>query len=271
MIPVRSHHLKAMAQSPAHCRASMAGEERDPSAAMVRGTAVHALVFGTATVCTMPEGLKKPTSAQRNAKKPSPDSAKLIEAYDQFMADNQGACILNASDYETACRQAEAVRSSKEAEPYLQGIYERTIEWTFKGRAARCTPDIVANDGSWYADLKTARTADPKWFPYQARKLGYHLTGAYYSMAVNATHGTSPSGHLIVVESAPVYAVVVYRHNPHALALGEQWCHAQMERLLVCEQSGEWPSYAQSVLDLDVPDDDFNLDFGDETEGTEST
>lgn len=253
-----------MSQSPAHCRAAMAGEERDPSKAMVRGTAVHALVFGTAHVCTMPDGLKKPTAAQRNAKKPSPDSVKLIEAYDQFMSDNQGACILNASDYETACRQADAVRGSKEAAPFLHGIMEQSIAWSFLGRDARCTPDIVANDGAWFADLKTARTSDPQWFPYQARKLGYHLTAAYYSMAVNAQHGTVPTGHLIVVEGAPVYAVVVYRHNPHAMALGEQWCHAQMERLLVCERSNEWPGYAQSVLDLDVPDDDFSLDFGDD-------
>jgi len=38
-----------------------------------------------------------------------------------------------------------------------------------------------------------------------------------------------------------------------------------MERLLACEAANEWPGYAQSIVDFDVPDE-LELDFGDDEE-----
>ena len=264
MIPVRSHHLKAMAESPAHCKASMDGEERDPSKAMDRGTAVHAIVTGSRRVVARPAGMKKPTAAQRNAKKNTPASAAAIEAYDLFTAEHASSLIVSAAEYEQANRMAEAVRREPTAQPYLTGICEQTILWEYMGRAAQCTPDIVAPDYSWCNDLKTTRSANPKWFPYQARKLGYMLTAAYYQTAIHSVHGVLPEMIITAVEATYPHPVVVYRVNIHALAIGEQWIRAQFERLLTCERSNQWPGYAQCVVELDMPDDEIELDFGDD-------
>ena len=78
-LPIRAHHLKAMAQSPMHCRAALLGEESAPTASMDRGTAVHCMVTGSRRVVARPAGMKKPTAAQRNAKKSSPASLVAIE------------------------------------------------------------------------------------------------------------------------------------------------------------------------------------------------
>jgi hypothetical protein len=39
-----------------------------------------------------------------------------------------------------------------------------------------------------------------------------------------------------------------------------------MERLLQCEAAGEWPAYTQSIVDLDIPDEDFELKWDDDGE-----
>ena len=79
MMPVRFSYLKAMAKSPAHARHAMT-EDSVSTDSQQRGTAVHALVLGNQRVTVAPEGIKKPTSAQRNAKKPKGGEGKKAEA-----------------------------------------------------------------------------------------------------------------------------------------------------------------------------------------------
>ncbi|HYF25325.1 MAG TPA: hypothetical protein VD931_06265, partial [Baekduia sp.] len=53
------------------------------------------------------------------------------------------------------------------------------------------------------------------------------------------------------------------RLTSRALEQGERLWRLWFERFQVCEQSGYWPAYAESVVDLDVPDD-VELTFSDE-------
>ena len=49
-----------------------------------------------------------------------------------------------------------------------------------------------------------------------------------------------------------------------ALDQGRRMYRTWMETLLVCEASDAWPAYAQGIVPLSVPDNDVELDFGDE-------
>jgi hypothetical protein len=56
----------------------------------------------------------------------------------------------------------------------------------------------------------------------------------------------------------------VFRLPERALEAGRRANRLWLERLLVCEQSGEFPPYSQSVVELGFPEDEPALVFGEE-------
>jgi hypothetical protein len=56
----------------------------------------------------------------------------------------------------------------------------------------------------------------------------------------------------------------VFELSQRALEHGARLCRAWMERVLVCEETGDWPGYCEATVPLDVPDDEEELTFGDE-------
>ncbi len=99
---------------------------------------------------------------------------------------------------------------------------------------------------------------------------GYHAQVADYRAAIKAKVGVPPRDcFIIAVESAAPYAVTVLRLTERALDMGDRLLAVWMERLRACEDSNSWPAYCQSVTDFDVPDDELDLVFGDESDETD--
>lgn len=262
MMPVRFSYLKAMAKSPAHARHAMT-EDSVSTPTQQRGTAVHAIVLGNQRVTVAPEGIKKPTSAQRNAKKAKPETLEQIAAWDEWERSNEGAIVLSVAKYNEAQRMAESVRDNPHAMDVLTGRVEQTILFDTNGRACRATPDVVGTD--WLADLKTSITSSPDQFPWQSRKYCYHCAMAWYQHAAKAQHV-----YLVAVESAAPYPVTVFKMSERALEIGSHFWRLQMERLIACEQSGQWPAYAQSIVPLELPgEDELDLVYADEPTATD--
>lgn len=247
MLPVRFHHLKAVAKSPAHLRACLDGEEKKPTSALEKGSGTHHLLFGTKTVTFYPK----------------PRKGKAWKAFEAAHADD---LILTASDYEKANRMAEAVSSHKDAMRVLEGVRERTLYWKFLGRACRSTPDVFTKD--YVTELKTCATADPVRFTGQALRFAYHGQLAYYRDAiVQSKLGNPHTAYVVAVESSAPYPVTVLRLTDRALDAGARLYRLWFERLLTCEQAQCWPAYVESIVDLDVPEEMEELSFaGDDVE-----
>lgn len=243
--PVRFSHLRAYGRSPMHGLHARQSEGTEPTTAMQRGTAVHALLFKNRRILGF-------------------DGVRRGKAYDEFVSANPDAEILTATEYAKAQRMAEAVLESKVAEPWLKGAVEKTLHFQHMGIECRATPDVR---GDWFlTELKTSATSDPERFKWHALRMHYHAQLRWQEYAVLAQpHGRKIDAHAIVcVESTEPYPVTVFVLQPRALEAGEKLITLWMERLKNCEQSQSFPPYSQSVVPLDIPEDDSNLIFGDD-------
>ena len=233
MNPIRFSHLRAYGRSPAHGRHARTAAEDDPTYSMERGTAVHAMLFGTKKVIGYP-------GAVRRGKE-----------YDAFCALNEGAEILTQSEFQKAQRMVDAVRSCKVAEPYLRGFAEQTLLFRWMGLDCRATPDI-RGDG-FLTELKTSKSADPAQFIWHAKRMHYHAQMRFQEFGCVAP----VRDHWIVcVESEEPHPVTVFHVEPEALLEGEKLLTLWAERLKNCETSGQYPPYVECVVPLVWPKDE---------------
>lgn len=240
---IRFSELKHMARSPAHYRSALT-EHRDTKSLRM-GRAVHSFLLGG------PEPIVYP-------------GRRAGSAWEAFAETHSDCEILIASEFEPARRMRDAIERNSEAMDLLRsGPREQKLEWQFLGRDCRGTPDVY-NDVQT-VELKTARSSQPSRFSSQSLWLGYHGQHAWYMNGIKlAGLGNPGCAYTVCVESSAPYPVTIFRLTERAIEQGHKLYRGWMERLLGCEQADHWPEYCESVVDLDVPDDEFELNFGDE-------
>jgi len=235
-VPVRFSHLKRMGQSAAHYHAACQCDDDDTLSRRI-GRGVHALLFSQPLVVW-------PQRRQGNAWK-------------AFESANAHREILNETEHAQALAVSNAVRRHPIAGPLLfdRTVLERRIDWMIGGRSCQGTPDCVGPRR--LIDLKTARTTEPDRFVRQATWMSYHAQLAWYQEGLELAGRQRPEEcYIVAVESALPHAVTVLRLTERALDQGRRLNRLWWERLMVCEAANEWPPYAQTVIDFDVPDDD---------------
>ncbi len=248
MDPLRFSRLKLMGKSPAHYAAYVPQE----TGAMETGTAADRLLLGGGPVLAYP-------GAVRRGKE-----------YDAFAAANPDALIVTQKEGAIAYGIAEAVTACPDAMRLLTGIRQHTMLWDFNGRPCRGTPD-VRGDG-FLTDLKTGETSDPRFFPFKVRRFAYHAQMSFYETGVALANLPPVSeSYIVAVEQAPPHVVTVYRLTAATIELGARLWRLWLEQLQVCEASGAFPPYSQSIVDLDLLDDNELVEIGDAVEVVETT
>lgn len=239
-LPVRFSRLKLMGRSPAHYFHACQSDDFEETLCMRLGAGTHGLLF-----C-------KPGDVVLY------DGHRAGGVWKRFQDLHPRSTILNAREWREATSFANAVRRNEHAAELLFDgtIREETIEWTLGSRACRSTPD--ARGQKHIVDLKTARSADPKWFSREAFNRAYHVQLAFYDEAVVAAGGERADAlYLVAVETEKhqdgFHPVTVYRIPDELRELGTRTWNLWFERLRVCEESQAWPEYAQGVVDLEPP------------------
>lgn len=232
-IPIRFSALKQIALSPAHCHDAIVAERED-TLAMRIGRGVHAMLFDQPI--TVWEG-----------------PVRRGKAWDAFKAEHDGEEILNVSERDQSKRIADAVKSHEIASRLLfDGTrLEHRFDFRFMGRLCRATPDAF---GSHHlVDLKTHRRQDPERFVKSATFMAYHAQVAWYQESLRAASLSSADDvYIVAVESIRPFPVTVYKLSEGALDMGRRAFRLWFEQLLGCEQSNQWPAYAQDVIPFHV-------------------
>jgi len=252
---VRFSRLKLFAESPMHYLANV----RPKSSVLDGGTAVHSILLGGKRVTYYAEETASGASSPRRGAK-----------WESFKADNSDAVILSRSEYDSANRIAEAVRSNELAMMALTGVKEQTLRFDWQGLQARTTPDCRANDHTFVTELKTCRSSRPGRFASQAFWMYYHAQMAFHIEGMKANRlvklKQTPIAYIVAVCSAEPYPVTVFKLTDKALEQGRKSLVLWTEQLRGCIASRHFPAYSQAVVDLDVPEGD-ELVFADgETE-----
>jgi hypothetical protein len=207
---------------------------------MERGTAVHALLFGTKQVVGY-QGTRR---------------GKDYEAFADNHPDHE---ILTMAEYEKARRMADAVMACKLAEPLLKGTVEQTLLFKWMGLDCRVTPDVRGAD--FVTELKSSSSSDPSKFIWHARRMAYHAQLRFQEYGCVANKHKVRDHFIVCVESDAPHPVTVFHLEPEAREEGEKLLTLWAERLKNSEASNVYPAYVDCVMPLVWPKEDFELEY----------
>lgn len=253
--------LKNIARSPAHYLHARNAERVD-KAVFAQGRATHFGVFE-------PERLASEIAVFDGPRR----AGKEWERF-KAQADALGQTILKEAEFEECIAYANAVRSNQTAMGLLQtGIAEVSITWRDEVTGIVCKGRLDwVTRGKWITDLKTTKCAAPEEFARQSWRYLYHVQGAMYVDGWKAVTGEElPFLHIAVEKESP-YVVQVYRLPEYVIQAGRETYREWLALVKRCRESGEWPGYADGVVELQPPrwaldsdeDDlsDLGLEFG---------
>lgn len=233
------------------------GAEPFPETSSMRiGSMVHKILlegqeaFDEAYAGPPKDGVKKPTSAQLNAKKPSDKTLQQIEDWDRYIASCEGKLEVKPDELAIALKCVESVKQHPEAVKLLDAITdsEVTIVYpTHNGVMMRSRLDGVTQRG--IVDVKTTRDATAKGFKSSVYKYNYGLQEFVYSWAYYQAYGRMPEYFIFLcVETSAPYHTALY-----TLPAGNSNYWAPIfEKALAeysqCEKSGNWPGLNKDKL-----------------------
>lgn len=239
---LRFGRLRLFSKSAAHFKENY----RAVTDAMNVGTAAHSLILGGRPVVGYLAG------KQRRGKE-----------FDAWLADQSpDAIVLSAKEFDAANRMLASVQANGEAMRCLDGLRETTRRWVDPMLGpCRGTPDV---DGwKFITELKSGETSDPRKFKWKVIEFAYHGALSWYRDGIElAGLGEREACYIVAVEQVPPCACTVFRIGEETLEQGRKLIRTWSEQLKACRESDQWPAYSQSIVDLDLPDNDIGMEFG---------
>lgn len=164
-------------------------------------------------------------------------------------ADSKGQIVLTATQWEDMPILKKSIANTPAALKLTRGgIAERSIfirdEET--GLILKCRPDYMIKD--LIVDVKTTKSANPKWVGHDFKKLGYHVQDAMYSDIANV----SDFVFLAIESERPFLITAPVRMTDRAKRLGLLEYRTALRDLKQCMDSGKWPSYTDERVNVDL-------------------
>lgn len=233
--------VKLVQSTPAHYQAYLT-QQREPTEAMVFGTAIHQAIlepelFKNNYVCK-PEGMSFATVEGKAWK--ADNKNKSIVTFEQWVAIN-GIC--------------NSVASHPQVRRILQNAkMEQSYFWQdpATGLLCKCRPD--AFDGSVVIDIKTTESASPRNFQNSIAKYGYHIQSAFYLEGLSNISGKNLTDfvHVVVEKEAP-YAISCYVLDDASLDKARGDISLALNKIASCKQADEWPGYSNDLQTMNLP------------------
>lgn len=248
-------------QTPAHYRAWVDGEDNGESAALAFGRALHCAVlepdlFAETYVEPVEHPHRRPTTIQRNAKKPSPATLDAIAYWDAWEAANAGKTEITLLEKQKLVGMSEAIRRHPLAgRLFAGGTAEETIVWDDPRTGLRCKAraDYHAAERGVIVDIKSTEDASPNGFRTSVARYGYHLQHAHYASAFQALGEELRAFLFVAVEKEPPYAVAVHCLDTEAEARGIELRDRAMDTLNACLRTDTWPAYEPRIHRVSLP------------------
>jgi len=254
--------MKHLARSAWHYKNRIEVEE---TKSMLRGNLVHCALLEAHALhdryVVVPEDApRRPTKAQWEAKKSSPESIAAKEWWTDFAICAEGKQIISADDFSLTQQQLIAIQSNAIfAELFSKGYGECSVFWIDPQTGIYCKarPDWVhpLNDKQIkLIDLKSTADESPSGFGRAAARMGYHRQAAHYRDGFQQATGLEVVDFVFAAVSAqpPVLAVpYVMLDDIDKQAVDE--CAELRALYAECVKSNRWSAYGDGYMALDFP------------------
>ena len=258
---VSKSHLDLVDKSPFHYWDRYINPDRvipEPTKQMIIGSAFHSLVlepdvFETEFMVEEVDAPKRPTAAQRNAKKPSNQTLDAIAFWESFDKKAKGKTIVSLEDIErlTIMKQRIIEHPAASTILNLSGVAEQSYQWKDEktGELCKSRPDFHTDDGTLIVDLKTTSDASELGFQKSVHNFRYHVQAGFYLRSIKEAQQFV----FIAVETKPPYLVAVYNASTDMINAGNRVADKNLETLANCRKSGKWLGYSEEITTLDLP------------------
>ena len=193
-----------------------------PSESLLMGSALDCMLLEprefSNRFAVMPEDAPaRPSSRQRNARKPSPASIDAIAWWDEFNERANGKAILTGALHTTVLEMMLSLRKA----PTAQGVFEHcrkaVIVGDLFGIPSKCEIDLWNPNIPHILDLKTANDVRPEAFVFAARKFQYIEQAIFYlDLAATVSKDKDVFTFAAVRNSEP-WSVMFYTFAPQAV------------------------------------------------------
>lgn len=266
-----SSQLKDMLRSSAHFYSKniIKEVERETKKHLDFGTLAHTLFlepeqFHNEFAVIPADAPKPPTDVMRNAKKPSEDSIKRVEWWDQFNAANGEKITITAEQLAGAKRIADNLMklSSYAVMQNDYGMPEASIFFTdpIYGLKLRVRPDYHIAPckrlpNGLLFDVKTTRDARHHKFSKDSGEMGYSLSASMYREGFQQYYGTEnkPDFIYLVAENTAPFNAKQYKATDLFLSVGDVQYRKAKELLAESLLINEWDGYSTEMEDLYLP------------------
>ncbi|MBA9078294.1 PD-(D/E)XK nuclease-like domain-containing protein [Rufibacter quisquiliarum] len=232
-------------------------EEKEPTPAMLFGTAYHTYVLEPLDFLDQYWSLdlsKKPEPLQdfRNTKN------KEWKASQE--AKNTGKTLISNEDILRLVAMKDVLFANPTIAGFLiDGDYELShYHEDFYGARVRVRPDYLKP--KVIVDLKTCEDASPEGFARQCHNFGYHIQAALYTDVLESIYGVSRKFVFICQEKTYPYAAQAYAASDSMIEQGRYEYSLALETYKKCLATGEWPGYEmyaqpemRGLIELDLP------------------
>lgn len=263
---VNASALRAGRRSMLHMAAAIAGQSKEPTAALRIGSALHCAVLepmrfeAVATVAPAVDRRTKEGKATYAAWQAAlPADAMVLDA-DEFETVRQASSALLASRFPSLLQTGEAEVSiywdetiDLDGTPQVIGCKAR-LDWLGYGAG-----------GVVIADVKTTRDATPRAFARACATYGYAHQLAWYRRAVRALQasGDAPDGPITIsigaVETEAPYATGIYTLDACDLEDADRENMHTLKRWAQAVRDDRFPGPAEMVQVLHLPEWTFDL------------
>jgi exodeoxyribonuclease VIII len=198
---------------------------------------------------------RRPTDAQRNARRPSESTVRAIAFWDEWERDGREVVKLD----EMAAIQAmcNSVRTTQCRQFTTGGISEVSGVWRDPQTdlLMKMRLDYLQQHafGSVITDIKTCRDASENAFRKQVFFLGYFIQAAVYVDGYFQLTGDLASFCFVAIEKEPPYIAKAYQLDESAIQAGRNAYRQALSIWKDCVRKNEYPAYGEDIdmLSLD--------------------
>ncbi len=257
--------------------------EREETAAMIEGTALHLAVLEPNlfddyyVVLGQCEAYKKDDTRCTNEGIYYRDGMSYcgVRSHDPYEKEpmEPGIHILKDSQMERLRHATEAVLSHKIASQYFrgQGRSELTGIWTDPATGVRCKIRIdreIAR-ASHHVDLKYTQFLSDEGFRRQAGKMGWVRRSAFYRRGMAALGRPADASIIIAAQNGAPHDCRSFLLNEEQIARFAAKIDGSLAKYAHCLDTDEWPGYPQilepmKLKEWDMPYEEPTDGFGDE-------